>query len=327
VLVEGYFDAIALHQAGVRNALALCSTALTPGQLALLARLEAKELVLLLDGDDAGRRAVERLAGPILNAAANCRVAVLPEGFDPDTFTRKAGAEAVQKLLHDAPTLTQHLFKSTLPDGPAASFEDKMAALERLKPITAQIPVGLVRSAFFGAMARHFGLPAQELEAALRSKAAPPVRAVPRPAASSEPAPDPLEATWAACVLRDRGLLLRDEHRVIDELKHLGLRALVASIQQGRTPEDALYDASEVLKKALQKATDFLPADPAALEQAFGQVCRRLKLRSVEERLQRIARETAKVPGASSELTQDSRDLLEERGQLLDLKRRLLSQK
>jgi DNA primase len=107
----------------------------------------------------------------------------------------------------------------------------------------------------------------------------------------------------------------------------VGLRALVASVQQGRTPEDALYDASEGLKKALQKAADFLPAEPVALERAFDQVCRRLKLRSVEDRLQRIARETAKVPGASSELTQDSRDLLEERGQLLDLKRRLLSQK
>lgn len=327
VLAEGYFDAIGLHQAGVKNALALCSTALTPGHLALLKRLEAKELVLLLDGDEAGRKAVERLAGPILNAGTNCRVAVLPEGEDPDTFARKAGAEAVQKLVHDAPTLTQHLFATMLPDGPAASFEDKMAALERLKVITEQIPVGLVRSAFFGAMARHFGLPAQELEASLRSKVAPPVRAAPKPQAPAEPPPDQLEASWAACALRDRNLLQKDELRVIDELKHMGLRALVSAVQQGKAPEDALYDASDSLKGALQKASDFLPADPAALEQAFRSVCRRLKLRAVEDRLQHIARETAKVPGASSELTQDTRDLLEERGQLLDLKRRLLSQK
>lgn len=327
VLAEGYFDAIGLHQAGVRNALALCSTALTPGHLQLLHRLEAKELVLLLDGDEAGRKAVERLAGALLNAGANCRVAVLPEGEDPDTFARKAGAEVVQSLVKDAPPLTQHLFKTLLPDGPAATFEDKMAALERLKPITAQIPVGLTRSAFFGAMARHFGLPAQELEAALRSKAAAPVKAAPKPQAASESPPDQLEATWAAAVLRDRGLLTRDEHRVVDELKHMGLRAFMSSIQHGKGVEDALFDASEGLKTALQKASDFLPADPQALEQAFGTVCRRLKLRSIEDRLQRIARETAKVPGASSELTQDARDLLEERGQLLDLKRRLLSQK
>jgi len=327
VLAEGYFDAIGLHQAGVKNALALCSTALTPGHLALLSRLEAKELVLLLDGDEAGRKAVERLAGPILNAAANCRVAALPEGEDPDTFARKAGAEAVQKLVQEAPPLTQHLFRTMLPDGPGATFEDKMSALERLKPITAQIPVGLVRSAFFGSMAKHFGLPAQELEAALRSKVAPPVRPVAKPAGPAAPPPDQLESTWGACVLRDRGLLARDELRVVDELKHMGLRTLISGVQHGKAPEDALYDASETLKSALQKAADFLPADPASLEQAFKTVCRRLKLRSIEDRLQFIARETAKVPGASSELTQDLRDLLEERGRLLDLKRQLLSQK
>ncbi|MEW5741877.1 MAG: DNA primase, partial [Myxococcota bacterium] len=149
----------------------------------------------------------------------------------------------------------------------------------------------------------------------------------PKPQAPAEPPPDQLEASWAAAVLRDRGLLNTDEHRVVDELKHMGLRALISGVQHGKSPEDALYDASEALKGAIQKAADFLPTDPASLEQAFGTVCRRLKLRSIEDRLQRIARETAKVPGASTELTQDARDLLEERGQLLDLKRRLLSQK
>jgi DNA primase len=327
VLAEGYFDCIGLHQAGVKNALALCSTALTAGHLELLKRLEAKELVLLLDGDEAGRKAVERLAGPLLNAGANCRVAVLPEGEDPDTFARKAGAEAVQTLVKDAAPLTQHLFKTLLPDGPGASFEAKMAALERLRPITAQLPVGLTRSAFFGAMARHFGLPAQELEASLRCKASAPVKPAPKPRPSAEPPPDPLEASWAAAVLRDRSLLFKDELRAIDELKHVGLRALISGVQHGKSPEDALFDAPDILKAALQRAADFLPADASSLEQAFATVCRRLKVRSIEDRLRRIARETAKVPGAATELTQDTRDLLEERGRLLDLKRRLLSQK
>lgn len=326
VLVEGYFDAIGLHEAGVKNAVALCSTALTPGHLALLHRLEAKELVLLLDGDTAGRTAVERLAGAILNAGASCRVAVLPEGEDPDEYARRVGAEGVQRLLQDAPPLTRHLFSTALPDGPAASFEDKMAALERLRPITAQVPVGLVRSAFFGAMARHFGLPAQELEATLRAKA-PTLRPAPRPAPRGEPPPDPLEAAWGACVLRDRALLERDAQRTVDELKHIGLRTLVADLQRGVAREDLLYDAPEALKAALEKSADSLPSAPEGLEQAFASVCRRLKLRNVEDRLQRIARETANLPGASSELTQDSRDLLEERGRLLDLKRQLLSQK
>ena len=79
VLVEGYFDVIGLHQAGVQHAVALCSTALTPGHLAQLQRVEARELVLLLDGDEAGRKAVERLAPALLAAGASTRVA-LPAG-------------------------------------------------------------------------------------------------------------------------------------------------------------------------------------------------------------------------------------------------------
>jgi DNA primase len=327
VLCEGYFDAIGMHQAGVRNAVALCSTALTPGHLALLGRLEAKELVLLLDGDEAGRKAVERLAGPLLAGGVNCRVAVLPEGEDPDTFARKTGDAAVQKLVHDARPLTAHLFQALLPDGPGASFEHKMAALERFRPIAAQVPVGLTRSALMGAMARHFGLPAQELEATLRSKAPTPVKAAPRPAGPAERPPDQLEASWGAAVLRSPQLLQRDAHRVLDELKHVGLRTLLNAIQSGTPPEDALYEAGEGLKGALIKARDLLPGDEGALEQAFQVMCRRLKLRAIEERLARIGRETAATPGGTTELTSDARDLLTERAALLALKRQLLSQK
>ena len=67
---------------------------------ALLARAEAKELVLLLDGDEAGRKAVERLAGPLLAAgAADAGGACCPQGEDPDTFARREGTDGVQQLL------------------------------------------------------------------------------------------------------------------------------------------------------------------------------------------------------------------------------------
>ncbi len=326
VLCEGYFDCIGLHQAGVKNAVALCSTALTPGHLALLHRLEAKELVLLLDGDEAGRKAVERLAGPILAAGQAARVAVLPEGEDPDTFARKAGAEAVQKLVAEARPLTEHLFRTLLPEGPGATFEAKMAALDRLRPVTSQLPVGLMRSAFFGALSKHFGLPSAELEAELKTKANAPVKAVPKPAPSTEPRPDDFESAFAALLLRNRQLLEKDPWRVADELKHTGIRQLVARLQSGTSSADALYDASETLRGALQKQSDQLPRDETNLEPQFLAVCRRLKLRAVEDQLQRIARETAHVAGVN-DLTEEARTLLEVRGQLLALKRELLSPK
>ncbi len=326
VLCEGYFDAIGMHQAGVKNALALCSTALTPGHLALLGRMEARELVLLLDGDEAGRKAVERLAGALLAGGVNSRVAVLPEGEDPDTFARRVGPEAVGELLKAAPSLTAHLFQTLLPGGPGAEFEDKMAALDRFRPIAAQVPVGLTRSALFGAMSRHFALPASELETALKSKAPVAVKTAPKPK-SNEPPPDQNEATWVAAVLKDRRLLEGDQHKVAYELKHLGLRTLVEALLAGGGPEDAVYEASEVVKAALTKSRDMLPADEEALRRGFESISARLKLRAIEDRLQFIAREVANSPGGTSELTQELRELLTEQGELLLLKQRLKSQK
>ncbi len=326
VLCEGYFDAIGMHQAGVKNAVALCSTALTPGHLALLQRLEAKELVLLLDGDEAGRKAVERLAGALLAGGVNSRVAVLPEGEDPDTYARKIGAEAMQKMISEARSLTAHLFETLLPGGIQSEFEEKMAALDRFRPIAAQVPVGLTRSALFGAMSKHFGLPASELETALKSKLPPAVKATPKPV-SNEPPPDQNEATWVAAILKDRRLLENDVHKVAYELKHMGLRTLVAAIQSTGSPEDALYEASDVVKAQLTKSKDMLPSDEEALKRGFDAVSARLKLRSVEDRLQIIAREIANTPGGTSELTQDSRELLTEQGALMVLKQKLKSQK
>lgn len=143
---------------------------------------------------------------------------------------------------------------------------------------------------------------------------------------SSALPPESLEAVYAACVLRERRLLVKDTLRAADELKHTGLRQLLAAISAGQSPEDATYDASVAVKDALSAAREQLPREEASLEQAFGVVCRRLKLRAVEEQLQRITRETAGTPGAS-DLTEDARALLAARGQLLSLKRELLAQK
>lgn len=320
VLCEGYFDCIGLHQAGVKNAVALCSTALTAGHLAALQRAEAKELVLLLDGDAAGRTAVERLAGPILAAGATARVAVLPEGEDPDTFARKAGDAGIQALVKAAPALSEHLFKTVLPEGAAAGFEAKMAALQRLKPVAQALPVGLARSAFFAAMAAHFGLKAVELETELRGKPTTSLKPAPKPQtpeAPKERAPELWEVRYAASVMRVPRLLQRDTRRVGDELSHLGLRTLVALIGAGQSPQDALYEASEGLKQALAKAG--LPETDEALEQAFATVCQTLKLRFIDEHLRRLGAQVAQA-AVAHELTEETKTLLAEQQQLRELR-------
>jgi DNA primase len=326
VLVEGYFDVIGLHQAGVTHAVALCSTALTAGHLQALQRMEARDLVLLLDGDDAGRKAVERLAPALLAAGASTRVALLPEGEDPDTFARSRGGDAVRALLAAAVPLSEHLFRTLLPEGRAASFERKMEALGRLRPVVAELPVGLLRSAFFSGLAAHSGLPAAELEAGLRSKG-PLLRPVPKPAPAAPVRVDrPLDRAEAALgalfLLRPELIRGAAAAEVVDEVTHPGLRAVLAQLQAGSAPADALEGASVRLRASLEAAQGLLPRDAEQLPEAFETLSRRLKLARVKERLEHIARSTALLVGAH-ELDEETKRLQEERGELLRLKRLL----
>ncbi|MGZ3459457.1 MAG: DNA primase, partial [Archangium sp.] len=344
VLVEGYFDCIALHQEGVKHTVALCSTALTPGHLKVLGRAEARELFLLLDGDQAGLAAVERLAGPLLAAGAAAKVALLPQGDDPDTFIRREGAAGLERLLTEARPLTAHVFATLLPQGKEASFEEKMAALERLKPVSAQLPVGLVRSAFFSALSAWCGLPAAELEASLRSKAPPPVKPVPKPGQSAWPAqppargaapqapaprpapvkpPDALETLYVAAVLREPRLVVRDTFRVHDELSHPGLRLVLAHATSGHGAEDALFEAHDTLKRAVDAASRQLAEQQgSALEHYFLQVCRAIMLRRINQQLDYIKRTTSQTAGAI-DLSDETRRLLAQRIELLALKKRV----
>ncbi len=342
VLVEGYFDCIALHQEGVKHTVALCSTALTPGHLKVLGRAEARELFLLLDGDQAGLNAVERLAGPLLAAGAAAKVALLPQGDDPDTFIRREGSAGLERLLTEARPLTNHVFLTILPNGKEASFEEKMAALERLKPVSAQLPVGLVRSAFFTALSGWCGLPAGELESTLRSKAPPPqVKPVPKPGQGAQPSrgatpngapaprqtpvkpPDALEALYVAAALREPRLVARDAFRVHDELSHPGLRLALAHATSGHGVEDALFEAHDTVKRAIEAAGRQLSGQQgSALEHYFLQICRAIMLRRIKQQLEFIERSTRQTAGAV-DLSEETKQLLAQRMELLSLKKRV----
>lgn len=101
VLVEGNMDAVSLHQAGITNAVALFGTALTLEQVKVLSRY-TKEIVLALDADAAGQKAVQRALETAKNSGINIRVLTIPDGKDPDEFVKKNGAARFNALLDGA---------------------------------------------------------------------------------------------------------------------------------------------------------------------------------------------------------------------------------
>lgn len=98
LLVEGYTDVIALHQAGVEHAVATCGTALTAEQAKMLGRY-AERVTLLYDADEAGTRATLRGMDRVLEAGLGAYAARLPEGRDPDDYVREEGADRFRHFL------------------------------------------------------------------------------------------------------------------------------------------------------------------------------------------------------------------------------------
>ncbi len=101
ILVEGNMDVISLHQAGFCNAVAPLGTAFTPEQVNLISRY-TKEIVLMLDADAAGQKAIRRASQLLENTGLNVRVVVIPDGKDPDEFIKKNGADRFRALLSGA---------------------------------------------------------------------------------------------------------------------------------------------------------------------------------------------------------------------------------
>jgi DNA primase len=98
IVVEGYLDAIVLHQAGFANAVASLGTAFTPEQARELRRV-APNLYLCFDGDAAGQAATARSIDMLVDEGLSVEVVALPGGKDPDEVVRDEGAEAFRKLL------------------------------------------------------------------------------------------------------------------------------------------------------------------------------------------------------------------------------------
>ncbi len=98
LLVEGYMDVIALHQAGIENVVASSGTSLTTEQIKLIKRL-TENVTILFDGDRAGIKASFRSIDMLLSEGMNIRILLFPDGDDPDSFSRKHSIDFVENFI------------------------------------------------------------------------------------------------------------------------------------------------------------------------------------------------------------------------------------
>src|SRR5690349_1550635 len=163
IVVEGYMDAISLHQFGVPQAVATLGTATTRDHAEILFR-QCADVYFCFDGDRAGRQAAWRAVESVLPRMRDGRQAMflfLPDGEDPDSVIRKEGAAGIEQRLATAMPLSEFFFGELGKDVNLASLDGKARLAERARPLLAQIPDGAFRDLMLAELDRLTGVHVQ----------------------------------------------------------------------------------------------------------------------------------------------------------------------
>jgi len=194
IVVEGYFDQLALYRAGFTNAVATCGTALTADHARLLKRYCGR-LLLLFDQDSAGRKATFRAMDVLLAEGIPAAVVELAAGEDPDSFLRKQGGEAFRDRLGAARPVLEVFMEATLQEY-GDGIEGRARAVEEITAKLRLLPNEIERSLYVQALATKIGLAPGLIEEKARPGQSAPA---PRPAAApGQAAPAPRGASGAA---------------------------------------------------------------------------------------------------------------------------------
>jgi DNA primase len=244
LFVEGYFDAIGLHQAAVQSAVATCGTALTEKHLELVTKAGARELVFIFDGDAAGIRAAQRASEIAAAAGTPARVLVPPGGEDPDETVLRVGVQGFREMIAAAQPSIEFLLDralSALPKG--APIESRVRAVDAVKGIVQAAPSELARDLYVEKVAEKIGASADVVRRALSGK---PARQAAKPVPAEKSQPLPLSVLKAELVIvasvLHRPELAKELSRsgAVGEFVHAGLREVADAICSGGSAEQAV---------------------------------------------------------------------------------------
>jgi DNA primase len=296
-VVEGYFDAIALHQAGLTRTVATSGTALTPDQAKLLQRL-APRVTMAYDGDQAGRGAMLRSLAVLLAEGLEVRVIDLPQGDDPDTLVRREGTvgweRAQREALDPVAFVQKHVFATAGPGDPLER------AVQTIVELAGSIEDPVRTRILLDRATAVFGIPVQVLQraVALRSRGQGvdhPVRAV---VAERRRGERDLEHRLLQALLMAPGAL--EEARGLLSPEDFGSasgRALAVRLWRGEAGDEEDAEASALERELLAEVSELADWEAEARAITRAMLGRRLKVRLNErkEALRRAADEEEAV--------------------------------
>ena len=277
-MVEGYTDVIAMHQCGLENVVANSGTALSVHQIRMLRRF-TPNIVLLYDGDEAGIHAAMRGTDMLLQEGMNVKVLLLPDGDDPDSFSRKHNAQEFKQYIEEhQKDFIQ--FKSDLMLRGVSDPIKRSEAINSIVRSISVIPDQIVRATYITDCSHRLGINEATLISSMnkmirngkkttRSEEQRPSSAndsVPRDGSSStlpssQPASrqvNPIESMLIRTIIRHGGEMLYDNVETDDgEITSL----TVAQYISFNLKADALTFSNPIYNKVLEEAARFTTDD------------------------------------------------------------------
>lgn len=147
IVVEGYMDVIALHQAGIKNSVATLGTATSEHHIITLLR-SYEEIIFCFDGDKAGREAAWKalaIALPVYRDDKNIKFLFLPDTHDPDTYVKEFGYDAFQHQLSNSLSLSNFLLNKLNKNIDLNSIDGRAKFIDKSQSFINQLPKGQFR--------------------------------------------------------------------------------------------------------------------------------------------------------------------------------------
>ncbi len=237
IVVEGYMDWLALAKAGIMNIAATLGTALTTDHARMIKRYTNKVL-LLFDGDEAGKMAARRSLPILLEQGLLARGLFLPEALDPDEFITEHGVERIKALIAGAPDLFD-LISNEIWHESKGSPSGKVRFLDEVAPILEKILDPRLRALYIDNLARMIEVKPQLIEQSVKGGSRPVVSPVSKAPTGSEGDKIDLSSLKRTEQELLNVILLKEvylkealESGVFDQISHPGGHAVFARIAE-----------------------------------------------------------------------------------------------
>ncbi|MCX5820585.1 MAG: DNA primase [Deltaproteobacteria bacterium] len=326
LLVEGYFDLIALWGAGIQNVVATLGTALTRAQVDLLRRY-APCVAVVFDPDEAGRKALARSLELFLTGNVHAKAVILPEGHDPDDFVRTRGREQMEALVARAVPMVDYYIDEIL--GGRGTLEEDRDKLREAVAFLCRIGDAVERNLFIKKVAEKLNVDQEVLKAEVGrclSHAAPTAAPMKK---GSVREPDQLELTLIHMMLECPDRIPEAASGVLacfttEELKLLGERLLTAAEKQGGAIPDIFslvngLEEGPVRARLLDLLMGESPYPEELIDRLMADTIRKIRELSNRERGKILTRqikeaERVKDQGLDRLVAEKNRILREEKG-------------